>query len=307
MRSRESESESLADPAIEAWPHLVLLSVTQTTTLPSCWREQSALQAGHTALRAQWVSDQLSFPSRVLRQNYPYSYTEGLQWAKKKALLNSLTYLSRLLNKSAILADRWLGVKWVYSIQGEGQREGIFTFSTLDSHFNMVCLMNRLTLWSALLHNAYHAHIYCGPALFLLSVVPPDAVISALSCKSNNPGLLVFWISVSAHALAWPQARKDKTVLAFLHSLMKCLNKSRKVLKKSDLFVNDSDSHGNCPFSSASTFLFKPSTKPFLRNLFNGDLESRQKLTNFWLVILNWQPGWQTSELSASMCLFVEW
>lgn len=92
MWSGEIESESLAARATEAWPPRVLLTVTQTTTVPSCWRAQSAPQAHHTALRAQSVSDQLSVSSSVLVPNYPNSYAQVLQWGTKPFWIISLIY-----------------------------------------------------------------------------------------------------------------------------------------------------------------------------------------------------------------------
>lgn len=131
------------------------------------WRAQSAPQAYRTALRAQLVSDQLSFPSSVLLPNYPNSYT-GLS-VGHKALLNSHTYLSWLLHKSAFTAGGCLGVKWVYSVcycysREKWLRKGIFMLPTLTPSASWIVRLCGLAYYITHIMYIYTAACTSWPA-----------------------------------------------------------------------------------------------------------------------------------------------
>lgn len=176
MWSGVIESESLVDRATEACPSLALLPVSRR-------RAQSAPQALHAASRAQSVSDQLSFLSSVLLPNYSNSYTQVLQWGTKPFWIVSLIYRDCSTNLPLRQTDDWESNESTESasIQAKGQREGISMLPTHDSHFNTVCLMNLLSLWSGLLHNAYRVHIYCG--LHQLTCTLPPSTRSSRHCN----------------------------------------------------------------------------------------------------------------------------
>lgn len=115
MWSRESESESLADH----WGHRGMASSCsalsdQTTSLPSRWRAQSAPQLiiqlwEHSEFQISWAPPQVCFyniiPTRIHRS------FSGAQSPFEQSYLFIM-----IANKSAIMAERWLGVKWVYSV-----------------------------------------------------------------------------------------------------------------------------------------------------------------------------------------------